>query len=105
MIVYKVLPPSSDKDGWIFISAENSTLESDSFVHLLKYIQEEISGKIVQTDKNDIQYQIVGDKMNLIYQWDSCFGISVIVPERINRKLAYQFLEVCCTKLNKQINA
>jgi hypothetical protein len=103
--MYKVLLPASDQDGWISISAENSTLDSDSFVNLLKYIQEEIGGKIVQTDKNDIQYQIVGDKMHLIYQWDSCFGISVIVPERMNRELAYHFLEVCCTKLNKQINA
>ena len=80
-------------ENWITITSndEFDFEEPDSFVYLLKKIREEINGKIESV--GDMQYSINGDGLGLIYQWDSCFGISVIYPENVTEEDAIEFLK------------
>ena len=52
---------------------------------------DEIDGKIESV--GDTQYRIHGDGLGLMYQWDSCFGISVIYPENVTEEDAIEFLK------------
>lgn len=64
-------------EKWIYIYDEyTSFCESDGFVDLLKRICNACDGKIINV--GEIQFQIIGDKFDLTYQWDDLFGIVVI---------------------------
>lgn len=66
----------NEKDRWIFIKHEDWD-EDDAFVNLIKSIQKDCNGKII--DIGDVRYKIEGSDFDLIYQWDSCFGTVVII--------------------------
>ncbi len=95
--MYKV--NSISKERWIFISADNSFDELDTFITLLKAYQATIDGKISQISAN-AQYIIESDPLNLVFQWDSLFGITVVVPLETDISVAQGAMTRLCNKLN-----
>ena len=93
---------SSGNSSWILIFHEYATVDTDSFVALLKSVQSELGGKIVKVRNEDVQYMIDNDPMELVFQWDSCFGNVVIIQDGRYRDSAVALLERRCIKLNKQ---
>lgn len=96
--MYKV--ESVSKEGWIFVSGDNSFYEPDSFIALLKEYQNDIGGKII-VNFNDDQYTITKDPLNLIFQWDSLFGTTVIVPLKTDMLKAKNKITILCDRLNE----
>ncbi|MBQ8724557.1 MAG: hypothetical protein IJY74_02655 [Oscillospiraceae bacterium] len=100
--MYKVNSPV--KERWIHILFhERDSEEHDSFVRLLKAYRNKLSGKIVPISE-EMQYKIDNDDSGLIFQWDSCFGISVVVPDRTDLTKAYNTLVELCESLNHIIS-
>lgn len=69
---------TSIEDNWIFIRHDYRDA-LDGFIMLMKSIEGDLDGRIIQMDGEDIQYIIQKDPYNLIYRWDATFGIAVIV--------------------------
>ena len=88
-----------DRERWIFISADFSTEDPNSFIKLVKEYQSQCDGKVCKVSDNT-QYSIDCDPLNLIFQWDSCFGITVVVPHRTDIAIAEKTLKDLCDKLN-----
>jgi hypothetical protein len=86
-----------EKEKWIFISHDEWD-EIDAFVNLVKDIQNECNGKIIEV--GDTQYKVEGSLFNLIYQWDSCFGSVVIYNRNEQKEPAIEFLQGHFNKLN-----
>lgn len=80
---------SSMSDGCIYIEHDCRD-ELDGFIMMLKSIEGELGGRIHQMDGNDVQYTISGDPYELVYKWDSQYGIAVAVnnPEYMNDVVA-----------------
>lgn len=51
----------------------------DGIIMLMKSIEGELDGRIVQMDGDDVRYTIQKDPYNLIYSWDAMTGLTVIV--------------------------
>lgn len=85
-----------DKNSrWIFFSCDEYDIEEpDSFVELVNRVAKNFSGKII--DLGDTRYRIEGEELNLIFQWDSCFGIVVEYPNNVSTEQAVQFLKTVC---------
>lgn len=82
----------NENDRWLFVSSNDDDInETDSFVFLLKSIAAQTNGKIREI--GDFQYTIEDDPLQLIYQWDSLFGIAVICPESVSVEQARAFFE------------
>ena len=86
---------TSVEDNWIFIKHDYRD-ELDGFIMLMKSIEGDVNGRIIQMDGEDIQYMIQNDPFNLIYRWDSTFGLAVIVDnssdiDDVVRMLEYHF--------------
>ena len=82
----------NEEERWLFISSNDDDLnETDSFVFLLKAIAERINGKICSM--GDFSYKIDNDPLQLVYQWDSLFGITVVYPRNVSEKQAKAFFE------------
>ena len=90
--MFNVYPP--DKERWIFISSDNSD-DIDDFVILVKAYCDKLKGKIVEVSES-IQYRIDNDELGLIFQWDGCFGITVVVPYSTELNTAYDVLTKLC---------
>ena len=87
---YKILMVS-EESRWIYLTAERWDCEEpDAFVALVKRIAEDLKGTIV--DKGMTTYQIDNDLCRLTYQWDTCFGITVVYPEDVSSSAALDFL-------------
>ena len=43
-----------------------------------------------------MQYKIDNDELGLIFQWDDCFGITVIVPQSTDLDKAYTTMKSLC---------
>lgn len=70
-------------ERWIYIKCnEWDSYDSDSFVYLLEKIQNDIDGNII--DMNDNIYKLENDSLDLRFQWDGCFGITVVYPENVS---------------------
>lgn len=76
--------------SWLFIKEESSYDEPDGFIHMMKKVKEHVDGEIIALGNDE--YLIEGDEMGLIYQWDSCFGITIVCPNNRSRKKAIDFL-------------
>lgn len=83
-----------NKERWIFIISE-SIDEPDEFVALVKAYSNMVQGKIAAISES-MQYKIDNDELGLIFQWDDCFGITVIVPESTDLNRAYNTLKSLC---------
>ncbi len=88
----------NEKERWIYINHKDWD-DDDGFVNLVKSIQNDCNGKIV--DIGDVRYKIEGSDFDLIYQWDSCFGTVVIYPNKSQKEPVTKFLESYFEKLNK----
>lgn len=80
-------------ERWISLSSnsEYDCEDIEPFVFFLKKISGDVGGEI--EDIGDLRYLIHNDGLGLIYQWDSCFGISVIYPDHATEKMVIKFLE------------
>jgi len=86
-----------EKEKWIFIHHEDWD-KIDAFVNLLKSIENECSGKVVEV--GDWQYKVEGSSFDLIYQWDDCFGSVTIYHRPAQKEPAIAFLQTHFDKLN-----
>ena len=87
---YKIIS-IDEKQRWIFLQADEWDLEEpDSFNLLIKMISEHVKGDIIIM--SDDGYRIKNDPCNLIYQWDSLFGITIIYPSNITSDRVVEFL-------------
>ncbi len=72
----------------------------DCFAKFLKAYQHKIQGKVLSV--GDVQYKIQNDPLNLIFQWDSCFGGVVIPDKTADISVVMSTLKRLCTELNQQ---
>lgn len=91
-LVLKVDPP--DKERLIFIFSDNFD-EPDEFVTLVKSYRDKLQGEIIKVSDN-MQYKINNDDLDLLFQWDPCFGITVVVPESADLDQAFNTLKSIC---------
>lgn len=87
----------SEQSRWIHIGDDYSGYECDSFVNLVRYIQGERNLICV----GEVQYSIEEDPYELVYQWDSCFGIVVIYKNKDEKDDVLAFLQRHIDELNK----
>jgi len=89
---YKILYINK-KERWITIKSNDKfdSYEPDSFICLMKRIRDGTNGII--EDIGDTRYRINGNGLKLIYQWDGCFGISIIYPKGSHLDGVIKFLE------------
>ena len=92
---------SVSKERWIFLSCDSSFDEPEGFIALLKQYQQQLGGKIVSVSQN-YQYSIEGDLLHLVFQWDSCFGISIVVPTNTDISAAKKCVDMLCQQLNSK---
>ncbi len=71
---------TSIKDNWIYIKHDYRD-ELDGFIMLMKSIEGDVGGRIIQMDGQDVEYKILNDPYNLIFRWDVQSGTAVIVPD------------------------
>ena len=99
--MYSVNIPT--KERWIYISFDEwDSKEPDSFVRLIKAYKDKLSGKIVAASE-EMQYKIDNDDLGLMFQWDGCFGMTVVVPDKTDLIKAYNTLVELCETLNCMI--
>lgn len=91
----------TSKERWLFISSENSIEEPDEFVELVKEYQLEVGGEIIAVSE-ETQYSITNDPLKLVFQWDTLFGITIIVPPDIKISNAEKTMQNLCHKLNEK---
>lgn len=100
--MYSINSPT--KERWIYISFDEWDCEEpDSFIRLVKAYRDKLLGKVVAVSPK-MQYKIDNDDLGLIFQWDSCFGISVVVPVSADLTKAYNTLADLCESLNHIIS-
>jgi|P827metagenome_2_1110787.scaffolds.fasta_scaffold14833_3 hypothetical protein len=90
---------TSIRDNQIFIKHDYRD-ELDGFIMLLKSIEGDLNGRIIQMDGDDIRYTIVNDPYNLVFRWDVKYGTAVIVPDAANVDAVKAMLEYHFDKLN-----
>ena len=90
---------TSIRDNQIFIKHDYRD-ELDGFIMLLKSIEGDLNGRIIQMDGDDIRYMIVNDPYNLVFRWDVKYGTAVIVPDAANVDAVRAMLEYHFDKLN-----
>jgi len=97
--MYKLELTSAER--WIYITGERSFDEPGEFVELVKEYQAHLSGTI-KAVSDEMQYIVDNDPLKLIFQWDSCFGITVIVPTETVIATAEKALSELCERLNNK---
>ena len=90
---------TSIEDNWIFIKHDYRD-ELDGFIMLMKSIEGDLDGRIIQMEGEDIQYIIQNDPYNLVFRWDVKSGTAVIVPDLANMDEVVKMLEYHFNKLN-----
>lgn len=90
---------TSIDNNWIYVHHDYRDA-LDGFIMLLKSIEGELDGRILQMDGDDIQYTIQKDPYNLIYRWDAQCGIVVIVNNINDMQAVVNMLEYHFDKLN-----
>ena len=87
-----VISGINEESRWLSVTSNDDDVnETESFVFLLKSIAAQTGEKICEV--GDFQYTIDNDFLQLTYQWDSLFGITVICPEGVSLEQARVFLE------------
>lgn len=97
--MYKLRLASEER--WIFISGEVSFDEPDAFIDFIKEYQSHLSGTI-KAVPDKMQYIVDNDPLKLMFQWDSCFGITVVVPTETDITTAEKAMRELCDKLNQR---
>lgn len=57
-----------------------------------------VHGKI-RAISDSMQYKVDNDELGLIFQWDDCFGITVIVPKSTDLDKVYNTLKDLCENI------
>ena len=89
------------KERWVYISAKDSFYEPDAFIKFVKEYQSKIAGRIISI-ADQTQYSVENDPLRLVFQWDDCFGITVVVPTEVDIIVAEKALSYICDVLNSQ---
>lgn len=89
----------SIKDNWIYIR-HNYRDELDGFILLIKSIEGELDGRILQVDGDIIQYTIDKDPYHLVYRWDTKEGIVIIMEDVADTEAVLKMLEFHFQKLS-----
>jgi len=96
----KINNVSTDGDtNWIWLSGENNFEEPHKFIKLVREYASQIKGTIKELSKNS-QWIIDNDPLELIFQCDDCFGITIVVPKKIDVATAKKVLEKVCEVIN-----
>ena len=74
--------------------------ELDGFILLLKSIEGDLGGRIIQMDGDDVRYTIQNDPYDLVFKWDVNTGTAVIVPNESDTDAVVEMLEYHFNKLN-----
>ena len=90
---------TSIEDDRIYIKHDYRD-ELDGFIMLLKSIEGDLNGRIIQMDGDDVRYTIQNDPYNLVFQWDVRSGTAVIVPPGQDMEAVVSMLEYHFDKLN-----
>ncbi|MCR5830684.1 MAG: hypothetical protein K6G67_00905 [Lachnospiraceae bacterium] len=90
---------TSIEDNRIYIKHDYRD-ELDGFILLLKSIEGDIGGRIIQMDGDDIRYMIQNDPYDLVFKWDVTSGTAVIVPDGTDIDAVIRLLEDHFDKLN-----
>jgi len=101
--VFEVSEFSPSSERWIFIYCEYYD-EIEEYIIFLKEYELLLSGKIFSVS-DDCQHGIDNDPLNLIFQWDSCFGITVIVPYKTSLDAAIEVMQNLCNIVNEKIGS
>ena len=82
----------NEKDRWIYVSCDDDMVaeEPDAFFYLVNTIQKDVGGDVVSVGW--YQYKISGDKLELVYQWDGVFGITIFYPPDVTKEQVVAFL-------------
>jgi len=91
----------TSEERWIFISGEDSFYEPDEFIELVKEYRLRLLGTI-KAVSDETQYIIDNDPLKLLFQWDSCFGITVVVPTETDIAAAEKAMRELCDRLNQK---
>ncbi len=80
------------KSRWIHLKSSDGfdTEDSDAFVYLVKTVCKRTNGKI--KDLGDFVYAIEGGT-DILFQWDTLFGIVAVYPEGMTDSAAIAFLK------------
>jgi len=97
--IYEEISPTSER--WIYINCQYYD-ESDEFGIFVREYASQLDGKIFAVS-DQTQYGIDNDPLNLILQWDSCFGITVIVPYETDLSAAMEAMQKHCDIVNKKV--
>ncbi len=90
---------TSIEDNCIFINHDYRD-ELDGFIMLLKSIEGDVGGRIIQMDGDDVCYTIQNDPFNLVFKWDVKFKTAVIVPDVSDMEAVVKMLEDHFNRLN-----
>lgn len=91
------------KERWIYIHFDEFDCEEpDSFIAFVIAYRDMRLGNVVEVS-DGMQYKIDNDDLELMFQWDGCFGITVVVPRSTNLTKAYETLRDLCVHLNQNL--
>ncbi len=90
---------TSIEDDRIYIKHDYRD-ELDGFIMLLKSIEGDVNGRIIQMDGDEVKYTIQNDPYNLVFKWDVKSGTAVIVPPGCDIDAVIRMLEDHFDKLN-----
>ena len=89
---YRILDINESARWITIVSNEGADLEEpEPFIELINRIKNHVNGKVVKID--ELQYNVLGEELGLIYQWDSCIGITVIYPSDRKKEEVITFLK------------
>jgi len=93
---------TSSTERWIFIFAEQYIEDTEEFVIFVREYELLLSGEVFLVP-GDLHFGITNDPLKLIFQWDSLFGISVIVPDETDMNTALDAMRNLCDIINDKL--
>lgn len=89
---YSIADIGGCNDSWIFISYNDSIEDIDGTIELMKSIRDETNSDIQRIDPHDDVFILTNDPYKLKFQWDSLFGLVVILNKKSDRMDAIKLL-------------
>jgi len=93
---------TSSTERWIFIYAEQNIEDTEEFVVFVREYELLLSGEVFLVP-GDLHFGVTNDPLKLIFQWDSLFGISVIVPDETDMNTAMKTMRNLCDIINEKL--
>jgi len=95
---------TSSTERWIFINAEQYIEDTEEFVIFVREYELLLSGDVFHVP-GDTHFAVTKDPLKLVFQWDSLFGISVIVPKETNIDTAMESMRKLCDIINEKMGS